>query len=129
MKKCSRCEDEKEFKEFYKYSNNKISGWCKTCQKSYKKEHYKNNKSSYKEAALKWRKWLIDLKSSLACEKCGYNKSPAALDFHHVNPKEKSFSINHVGCNGKSKENIEEEIKKCVVWCSNCHREYHSDCY
>lgn len=129
MKECSKCKTEKELSEFYKQSNGKPSGWCKECNKSHKKEHYKSNKSSYREAALKWRKWLIDLKSTLKCEKCGYNKSPAALDFHHIDPNTKSFSINHVGCNGKSKEEIEIEINKCVVWCSNCHREHHADCY
>ena len=129
MKECSKCKTEKEISEFYKQSNGKPSGWCKECNKSHKKEHYKSNKSSYREAALKWRKWLIDLKSTLKCEKCGYDKSPAALDFHHNDPNTKSFSINHVGCNGKSKEEIEIEINKCVVWCSNCHREHHANCY
>lgn len=129
MKKCSKCENEKELNEFYKQANGKSSGYCKICTKSHKKEHYQSNKSSYREAALRWRKWLIDLKSSLKCEKCGYNKSPAALDFHHTDPKTKLFSINHVGCNGKNEEEIEKEINKCVVWCSNCHREHHANCY
>lgn len=129
MKKCSKCKTEKDLSEFYKQSNGKPSGWCKECTKSHKKEHYKSNKSSYREAHLRWRKWLIDLKSTLKCEKCGYNKSPAALDFHHIDPKTKSFCINHRGINGKSKEEIEIEINKCVVWCSNCHREHHADCY
>ena len=129
MKKCSKCENEKELNEFYKQTNGKPTGYCKICTKLHKKEHYQSNKSSYREAALRWRKWLIDLKSTLKCEKCGYNKSPAALDFHHIDPNTKSFSINHVGCNGRSKEEIEIEINKCVVWCSNCHREHHADCY
>ena len=129
MKECSKCKTEKELSEFYKQSNGKPSGWCKECNKSHKKEHYQSNKSSYREAALRWRKWLIDLKSNSKCEKCGYNKSPAALDFHHIDPKTKLFTINTVGCNGKSKEEIEIEINKCVIWCSNCHREYHADCY
>jgi hypothetical protein len=129
MKKCSKCGDEKELSKFYKQANGKPSGYCKICTKFHKKEHYQSNKSSYKEASLKWRKWLIDLKSTLKCEKCGYNKSPAALDFHHINPHTKSFSINNRGCSGKSKEEIKIEINKCVVWCSNCHREYHANCY
>lgn len=68
MKKCSKCKTEKDLSEFYKQSNGKLSGWCKECTKSHKKEHYKSNKSSYREAHLRWRKWLIDLKSTLKCE-------------------------------------------------------------
>jgi hypothetical protein len=61
---------EKELNEFYKQANNKLSGYCKTCTKSHKKEHYQSNKSLYREAALRWRKWLIDLKNNSKCEKC-----------------------------------------------------------
>lgn len=130
MKICSKCKEEKPLNEFYKLKNKeKYSGYCKECSKLHKKEHYINNKSSYKKANLKWRKWLIDYKSGLKCEKCGYNKSPAALDFHHINPSTKLFTINNYGIPGKSKGEIEAEIKKCVVWCSNCHREYHASCY
>lgn len=129
MKKCSKCQILKESNEFYSSTNNKTSGYCKECSKAHKKEHYQLNKSSYKNSNLKWRKWLIDLKTNLKCEKCGYNKSPAALDFHHIDPNTKLFSINQVGCVGKSKEEINKEINKCVVWCSNCHREYHAECY
>lgn len=128
MKICSKCKESKELEEFYK-NKDKTSGYCKICTKSHKKEHYQSNKSSYQEASLRWRKWLIDLKSTLCCEKCGYNKSPAALDFHHVDPKTRSFGINNSQMSKKSQEEIEQEIKKCVVWCSNCHREHHSNCY
>lgn len=128
MKVCSKCKEEKEFDKFHK-SKNGYAGYCKICATTHKKEHYQANKSSYREAALKWRKWLIDLKSSLKCEQCGYNKSPAALDFHHTDPKTKLFSINTTGIVKRSPQEIDEEIKKCVVWCSNCHREHHSDCY
>lgn len=130
MKKCSKCKEEKKLEEFY-YNTQKqgVSGYCKICTKSHKKEHYKDNKSSYQEASLRWRKWLMDLKRSLSCEKCGYNKSPAALDFHHLDPSLKKFSITNQGTAKRSSQEIEEEIKKCVVWCSNCHREHHSICY
>lgn len=130
MKFCPKCKENKELEHFHKSNNsNKVAGYCKECARKDKKEHYLNNKSSYKKSTLKWRKWLIDLKSSLSCEKCGYNKSPAALDFHHIDPKTKKFGINNTQTSKKTREEIEEEIKKCVVWCSNCHREHHANCY
>lgn len=59
------------------------------------------------------------------CIKCGYNKHPAALDFHHENPDEKDFNI---GKNGHtvSWEKLKKELNKCILLCANCHREEHA---
>lgn len=59
------------------------------------------------------------------CQICGYNKNLAALEFHHINPKEKKFdlSIRHIA--SYSWEKIQQELKKCQLLCSNCHAEYH----
>ena len=58
------------------------------------------------------------------CEKCGYNKCNGALEFHHLNPEEKDFSISTSGTT-KSFERIKKEIDKCILVCANCHREIH----
>ena len=59
------------------------------------------------------------------CEKCGYDKYIGALDFHHLDPKEKDFSIsNKLGC---SWNKIKKELDKCILVCSNCHREIHKE--
>ena len=56
------------------------------------------------------------------CLICGYNKYVGALHFHHLNPKEKSFSLSHSGiC--KSIKRMREEAKKCILVCANCHSE------
>lgn len=59
-----------------------------------------------------------------ACIKCGYNKYDCSLDLHHINPKEKD--INFATKRGWSKERLTKELDKCVLLCSNCHREFHS---
>lgn len=59
------------------------------------------------------------------CELCGYNKCIAALEFHHKNPDEKDFTIS--SGNTISLEKIFAEADKCLLLCSNCHRELHSD--
>ena len=56
-----------------------------------------------------------------ACSICGYNKSIAALDFHHTDPKEKDFGIAQIGTWTWSK--IKQELDKCILVCANCHRE------
>ena len=56
------------------------------------------------------------------CERCGYDKCMAALDFHHRNPKEKEFGISSSG-HSRSWERVRKELDKCELVCSNCHRE------
>jgi hypothetical protein len=56
------------------------------------------------------------------CEKCGYDKSLAALVFHHRDPKEKDFRISE---KNRKWEQIEAELDKCDLLCSNCHHEEH----
>jgi hypothetical protein len=56
---------------------------------------------------------------------CGFNH-PAALDFHHVDPKEKENNIHRLVSDGRWAR-VYEEIKKCIVLCANCHRLHHYD--
>ena len=56
-----------------------------------------------------------------SCLGCGYNKSDAALQFHHVNPKTKKFRIG--ASLTKGIDRLRKEAKKCVLVCANCHAE------
>lgn len=58
-----------------------------------------------------------------ACQRCGYSKCAAALEFHHRDPTEKEFGIG--APLGKSYAALAEEMKKCDLLCANCHREIH----
>ena len=67
------------------------------------------------------KSYVASLKTD--CVKCGYSKeNHMAIDFHHVNPDDKEFSI---GTKAYSKEKIDSEVSKCVCLCSNCHRIFH----
>jgi len=60
------------------------------------------------------------------CIKCGYNKYPEVLEFHHRDPAQKEFNISKEGyC--MSWEKTYKEIQKCDLLCANCHRELHAD--
>lgn len=67
------------------------------------------------------KKELVEYKGG-KCEKCGYNKCITALEFHHLDPTKKDFQIS--GKNYKI-ERLKEEVDKCILVCSNCHREIH----
>lgn len=56
------------------------------------------------------------------CAICGYDRSSAAFDFHHLNPAEKDFTISD---RMTSFEAIRPELEKCVLLCCRCHREVH----
>lgn len=56
------------------------------------------------------------------CQICGYDKHPGVLDFHHIDPTTKSFGISAGGFS-RSWVSIENEVKKCILVCANCHRE------
>lgn len=60
------------------------------------------------------------------CEKCGYDKCLSVLEFHHLDPTKKDFGISAKG-HTKSWEKIKNELDKCIMLCSNCHRELHAD--
>lgn len=58
------------------------------------------------------------------CMVCGYNRCIGALDLHHVKGK-KRFLIS-TDAYLHSWEDIKRELDKCVLLCSNCHRELHN---
>lgn len=60
------------------------------------------------------------------CVKCGYANCIAALEFHHVDPSQKDFNLGNNG-NTMSWEKIQKELEKCILVCSNCHREIHHE--
>lgn len=69
------------------------------------------------------RKIFMDTyKNKKGCIICG-EKDPIVLDFHHIDPATKEFSL---GLNQATEEHMREEIEKCVVICSNCHRRVHA---
>jgi hypothetical protein len=55
---------------------------------------------------------------------CGYDRYVGALEFHHINGT-KDFGISYKG-HTMSWEKLRKELDKCVLFCSNCHREVHA---
>lgn len=69
------------------------------------------------------KKMAVDYKGG-KCERCDYNKCIAALEFHHLQPNHKDFAISHKGYT-RSWDKVKTEIDKCIMLCSNCHKEEH----
>ena len=56
------------------------------------------------------------------CVVCGYKKYAGALDFHHTDPKAKTFALSVKGLS-YSWDSLVREARKCVLVCKNCHTE------
>ena len=112
---CSKCGIEKSIDDFH--WRNKALGTrrseCKECHNNTVKKRYAENKQT-----------INDLKEGKCCEKCGYDKCSAALDFHHIDPSTKIDTVAKLSTHANIEAAI-NEIKKCVLLCANCHREFH----
>ena len=84
-------------------------------------------KISASKSVIDWRRRtkvkLVEYKGGCCC-RCGYSKSIGALEFHHLDPSEKDFTI---GGKSWSFERLKSEVDKCVLVCSNCHIEIHEE--
>jgi transposase/transcription elongation factor Elf1 len=56
------------------------------------------------------------------CCICGYDRYIGALEFHHVDPREKRLTLSGNGVT-LSMDTLRAEAGKCVLVCSNCHAE------
>jgi transcription elongation factor Elf1 len=100
--------------------------------REYRREWYARNKEQEQEKARRRRsksrqetkKWFKSYKQNIVCKVCGESE-PSCLDFHHINPKTKKFSIGSQ-VQSQTVESLIEEINKCVVLCANCHRKLHA---
>lgn len=93
--------------------------------REYRKTHYKKNKEQYykRNEEKKFRlKLIISKVKSSGCKYCGELES-CCLDFHHL--RDKKFNISQMSKKG-SLEKLLEEISKCEIVCSNCHRKIHA---
>jgi hypothetical protein len=96
-------------------------------QREYMRHWYQSNKAAHigyvRNRDGKIQEWFREYKKSLACEVCGENH-PACLEFHHLDPKTKKFSVSRPHSR-PSLKGLKEEIAKCRVLCANCHRKEH----
>ncbi len=91
------------------------------------KRIYADRAEYMREAVKKRRKRLREMACEYKggkCAICGYDRCQRALEFHHLGDKKKDFGLSSRGLT-RSWEKIKEELKKCILLCSNCHMEVH----
>lgn len=125
MKTCNKCNENREDDDFFFKikSKNRRKNICRFCERVYKVAYYNRNKEEYK---LKNKKQWDSLKALIQenktpCIVCGESEK-ICLDYHHLGNKDFTLSQGHK--TGSIKK-IREEIAKCIILCSNCHRKFH----
>ena len=144
--KCKLCGIEKEETEFY--TNNETKRWrsrriryeCKECSREFYRKRYHDKVNGLSRPREYFSKKKIRNhhttkhiynKSKLVelfggkCIRCGYSKCISALDFHHLHGNTKDFGLSKYKICYKNIAKLADEISKCILLCSNCHREEH----
>jgi hypothetical protein len=80
-------------------------------------------KSNPQLKTIRYKYWFENYKAStFRCVICKKD-NPVILEFHHLDPKKKKYNISTMINNCMRLSDIQAELKKCVVLCSNCHAE------
>jgi hypothetical protein len=80
----------------------------------------KSEKLSIAKQKAYLAQYLRDLKTKTPCVDCGINYPYYVMDFDHVRGVKHANVMELVST--LSKKRIDEEIAKCEIVCSNCHR-------
>ena len=89
--------------------------------------HYRNvewNTERTLRRRAELRAWVNERKAEQGCTECG-ESDPACLDMHHREGADKEMEITEMVTYGYSRENLRDEMAKCVVMCANCHQKRH----
>ncbi len=116
MKKCIRC------------AKHLIGRQSKYCSRQCKNDDNNNRLQSYiaQQRRGRSRKLALIGLQGACCEMCGYSRNFSALEFHHTNPQTKEFQLDLRSLSNRKWARILEEAEKCILVCSNCHKEIHN---
>jgi hypothetical protein len=151
MKKCYKCKEEKPFTEFSLDPSRKdgYTNRCKLCKKIYSKNEYTKKGDSIR---LKSNQYRLDNPQKIRgynqkqsekrltmkmdalkykggkCVDCGIESNVnnrVIFDFHHKDPLKKEVSLSSSSMISLTWERICQELDKCELLCSNCHKLRH----
>lgn len=96
-------------------------------EKEYKRDWYlrnrdkvlENQKAVNKSLREAKRSYIREIKDSTPCADCGVSYPYYVMDFDHLRDKSMNIAEMWQSCSWKA---IKEEIAKCEIVCSNCHR-------
>jgi hypothetical protein len=110
------CDSGHEFTPENTRLNKNGSRRCVVCYRARRMASLRSGREREQYGAL--RQFLNALKDA-PCMDCGVQYPPHVMDFDHRDPTTKKGLVSQMRCH----EKIVEEVAKCDLVCSNCHRE------
>lgn len=114
-KYCPKCKRILDLDMFYMnnhITHRRLTSWCKECNR----KHVNKSTRDYKKEIIEYM--------GGKCNICGYNKCIHALDIHHISPDKKDPNFKRL--RRVLRDNLKKELEGCILVCSNCHREIHT---
>ncbi len=96
--------------------------WRKTWYRQNKQYYIDNSRENYKKYRARNRENLAQYLRDKKCSRCPEDDS-VCLDFHHLGNK--IDTVSDLSGRGAPWEKVLQEIQKCIILCSNCHRKEH----
>ena len=110
---CPKCKENCTIDQFYNRRGKENSSvYCKKC-----------STIQTLSRLQRLKKQMVDYKGG-CCQICGYKKYMGALEFHHIDPTQKDFNLSRMK-QYTFDDKVTNELDKCILVCSNCHREIH----
>lgn len=75
-----------------------------------------------------FRRNMLEFLSDKACIIC-HESDARVLEFDHIDPSKKTFSISQAVKLGYGWNKVLEEIRKCRILCANCHKKHTASQY
>lgn len=134
QRRCSKCQHWKPLtEEFWSRDSRKASGFrstCKSCRNDYQRlgrmaqASQQGRKYTARDVYTKREKISLirQLKASTPCADCGHSYPHYVMDFDHRPDEDKVAGITPMANMSFTWDDIENEIAKCDIVCSNCHR-------
>lgn len=130
-KYCGTCGIKKNKTEFNKNKTKKdgLNTICRDCSNNRSKKYYSENPEKHKKVIqernkkyhFKIRNEIFNYLKNNPCVDCG-ETNVIVLEFDHRDDTDKHFELSTAVHKGYKWEKIKQEIDKCDVRCSNCHK-------
>lgn len=129
-RQCAKCGQVKEREDFPKATDahDGVFPYCRECVKANNAANYQKNKAKISARRTALKQEFIDMLGG-KCSRCGYNEFVAGLDFHHLSDKDNEMAnliTKAATGNGKQRDLLLAEVRKCTLLCANCHRARHA---
>lgn len=128
-KACTTCKVVKALAEFGNSRAGKDGKrWsCRTCEAAYYQQYLagpgvRRLRNKVKSVRKKTMRKHIDALKEGPCLRCGYTFPPYCMDWDHTDSAGKVESVSRALDNSMPVAQILEEVGKCQLLCSNCHR-------